>query len=84
MTKRDIQRYRQAAGNTIRKGREAMGLSQEKLAKKLRIPERTINNYENGRNTMGWIRFVELCQVLDMSPGLELTLIISKVNGRKG
>jgi ribosome-binding protein aMBF1 (putative translation factor) len=82
MNKRDIQRFRQAIGDIIRKGREDAGLSQEKLAQKLRIPDRTINNYENGRNTMGWIRFVEICKVLNLNAGLELNGVIKKVGGR--
>jgi transcriptional regulator with XRE-family HTH domain len=81
MNKRLIQRFRQEVGNFIREGRASAGLSQEKLAKKLRIPARTLTNYENGRNTMGWIRYVEICQVLGMDAGAELNRVIQKVNG---
>jgi transcriptional regulator with XRE-family HTH domain len=83
MTKRDIQRWRKEIGNTLKEGRELAGLSQEKVAKKLRMPARTLINYEQGKHTMGWIRYAEICRVLGMDAGKALTEVINKVNGRK-
>jgi transcriptional regulator with XRE-family HTH domain len=83
MTKREIQRWRKEIGNILKGGREIAGLSQEKVAKKLRMPARTLINYEQGKHTMGWIRYMEICEVLGMDAGKELSRVIHNVYRRQ-
>jgi transcriptional regulator with XRE-family HTH domain len=83
MNKRLIQRFRSELGRTLKEGRQLAGLSQEFVGKKLRIPRQAVIKYESGKHTMGWIRFVEICQTLGIEAGPTLADVIKKVNGRK-
>ena len=54
-------------GKFIADSRKRKGLTQEKLAEKLGVSDRTIGNWENGRNMPDLSLFKPLCEELDIT-----------------
>jgi transcriptional regulator with XRE-family HTH domain len=61
--------YRQIAlGRAIRRARARAGLSQAALGRRLGLTFQQIQKYEGGANRVDVLRFVDLCDVLGVSP----------------
>ena len=57
----------QKIGNFIKEKRKEQNLTQEELASKLRVSNRTISKWENGHGMPDYSMILELCKILDMS-----------------
>jgi transcriptional regulator with XRE-family HTH domain len=56
-------------GRAIRERRNALGISQERLAQQLGITFQQVQKYESGRNRVSASRLVDIATVLDMPVG---------------
>lgn len=56
------------AGAKLRDARNAIGMSQEKLAEKSGITFQQVQKYEKGKNRMSLSRLWQFCEILDVSP----------------
>ena len=54
-------------GKFISKCRKNKNITQQELAEKLSVSDRTIGNWENGRNMPDLSLFKPLCEILDIS-----------------
>ena len=57
----------QKIGKYISKLRKEKGLTQQELAEKLGVSDRTVGNWENGRNMPDLSLFNPLCEILDIT-----------------
>ena len=55
-------------GARVKARREALGMSQEALARRLGVTFQQVQRYENGINAVAWSRIEALCKALDISP----------------
>lgn len=54
--------------NELKKIRESKGLTQANIAEGLCISTDGYRKIENGRNTLNLVRFLKICQILEISP----------------
>jgi transcriptional regulator with XRE-family HTH domain len=80
MNKRLIKRYRKEIGKVIRDTRTQAGLSQKYIGKRLRTTGQMVGKWERGESPMDCTRYMEICQVLGLIAGVELTRVLHKVN----
>jgi transcriptional regulator with XRE-family HTH domain len=58
------------AGKMLRHTRDAIGMSQEELAKALRITFQQVQKYEKGINRISVSRLFDICNVLNVSEAI--------------
>lgn len=68
-------------GKFISKCRKNKNITQQELAEKLSVSDRTIGNWENGRNMPDLSLFKPLCEILDIS--INELLSGEKINNKK-
>lgn len=61
-------------GTSLKEVRNAKGLTQEQLAELINKEVGTINRIETGKNFINSETFAQLCNALDISPSVLLTL----------
>lgn len=59
----------------LKTARKAAGLTQAKLAKRLRKPQSFISKYENGEQPLDVVEFVEVTRALGLDPCEALTAL---------
>ncbi len=69
-----------SVGKKIRCRRKYMGISQEKLGKKIGVSFQQIQKYENGSNRVGAGRLQEIANILDINISFFYTDISQKRN----
>ncbi len=69
-----------AAGEELRRARDAKGWSRDRLVKLLPsgIGARTLLSYEHGTRHLTLLRFVEICRALEVSPAHVLCLALQR------
>ena len=61
-------------GNNIKKYRNAIGLSAEKLAEKVGISRQSLGKIESGEGFVTASTFEKLCEVLEITPSMLVSL----------
>ncbi len=69
-------------GKIIKERRKEKGLTQVKLAEKLRVSNRTISKWENGNSLPDYSMINDICKILDLSPN-ELLQGKKEINKKK-
>jgi len=54
-------------GNRMKDSRNAMGLTQEQVAKKLSMTQQQYSRFENGKFELNYSRLIEICELYDVS-----------------
>ena len=62
----------------LREERKKAGLTQAKLAKKIRRPQSYVSKYERGDRRLDVVEFIEVAQVIGFDPHEFLQKLISK------
>jgi len=78
--KKPRQRVLRAFGQSVRKRRQALGLSQEKLAELADLHRTYIADIERGTRNVGLINVVRLAEALDVSPGTLVDPLAKRAN----
>jgi transcriptional regulator with XRE-family HTH domain len=60
-------KWEKEMGEQLQKGRHAAGLTQEKLARKAKVPLTTLREWEQGRRGMRLQAAIKLADALDVS-----------------
>lgn len=55
-------------GKRLKGARKSQGLTQEQLARRLKVYPITISHYEQNKGVRQLLKLVELCQVLNVTP----------------
>lgn len=68
MTKAQREKFKRHIRIALREAREAAGMGQPQVAKKLRVTQQMVANWENGIKPVATDRLVEYCEVVGISP----------------
>lgn len=78
---KDKKTSKQITGQHIRSARAFQHISQGELAALVKVTRKTISLYETGAVSPTLIKFVEICNALDISPDETLSKILKEVHG---
>jgi transcriptional regulator with XRE-family HTH domain len=70
-------------GEVLAAARDALGLSQAQVAKRLKKPQSFVSSYENGQRRIDLLEFLRIMAALERDPLAEFALIVRKYAGRK-
>lgn len=66
--------YRAEVGSAIAAARAAKGLTQQKLADRIKVSSQSVSEWERGRSAPGLEPLRRLCEALDVSPRVLLAM----------
>ena len=66
--------YRAEVGSAIADARAAKGLTQQKLADRIKVSSQSVSEWERGRSAPGLGPLRRLCEALDVSPHVLLVM----------
>ncbi|MCW2392264.1 helix-turn-helix domain-containing protein [Sphingobium sp. B11D3A] len=70
-----------ATANAVRHAREAAGVSQRELARRLEKPPSFVNKIELLERRMDLVEFIAIAQALEIEPELFLNQVITEIDG---
>jgi transcriptional regulator with XRE-family HTH domain len=81
MTKAQREKFKRHIRVELKHTRELKGLSQEDIAKSLRVTQQLVDSWEAGRKTIPMDRYVAYCRAVGISPGVTVTAAEARAGG---